>query len=138
MRRKSLTVTMSHQLKLTCPICNFPRLTNLSHHLTTVHNINGQDRKCLLANAHFVALSMEPDQPQLSICSATTQFCNSLLRTYSLSEQKKLPNPTSDENEDELIPCPYDNSIRYERVSDTNVPVMDCYVSSNCTIPLVC
>ena len=45
-------------------------------------------------------------------------------------EQKRLPNPvpsnsTSDENEDELIPCPYDSCISYERIWDTNVAVMD-------------
>ena len=33
-------------------------------------------------------------------------------------------NHTSDETEDELIPCPYDNRISYERVWGTNVPVM--------------
>ena len=54
---------------------------------------------------------------------------NSLPKASSLPEQKKLPNPippnsTSDENEDELIPCPYDDRISYERVLGTNVPVM--------------
>ena len=44
---------MSHQLKLNCQICKYPRLTNLSRHLTTVHGINGQERKCLLAKARF-------------------------------------------------------------------------------------
>ena len=34
-------------------------------------------------------------------------------------------NSTSDENEDELILCPYDSRISYERVWGTNVPVMD-------------
>ena len=48
----------------------------------------------------------------------------------SLPEQRKLPNPvqsnsTSDENEDELIPCPYDSRISYERVLGTNVLVID-------------
>ena len=47
-KRKSPTVTMSHQLKLNCPICNYPRLANLSDQLTKVHDINGQDRKSLL------------------------------------------------------------------------------------------
>ena len=117
---------MSHQLKLNCPICNSPRLTNLSRrHLTTVHDITGQERKCLLAKARFAALSTQPDQPQPSICSATTQICNILPKTSSLSEQKKLPNSTSDENEDESIPCPNDSRISYERVWRTNVPVMD-------------
>ena len=45
--------------------------------------------------------------------------------TSSLPEQGKLPNPTSDENEDKLIPCLYDSRISYERVWGTNVPVMD-------------
>ena len=50
--------------------------------------------------------------------------------TSSLPEQRKLPNSippnsTSDENEDELIPCLYDSHISYERAWGTNVPVMD-------------
>ena len=105
---------MSHQLKLNCPICNCPRLANLSYHLTKVHGINGQQRKCLLAKARFVVLSTQPDQPQPSIPqldSTLPQFGNSLPKTSSLPEQNKLPNPvppnsTSDENEDKLIPYP--------------------------------
>ena len=38
--------------------------------------------------------------------------------------ERQPPNPTSDENEDELIPCLYDSRISYERVSGTNVPVL--------------
>ena len=50
--------------------------------------------------------------------------------TSPLTEQRKLPNPipsnsTSDENEDELIPCPYGSRISYERILGTNVPLMD-------------
>ena len=45
--------------------------------------------------------------------------------TSSLPEQRQPPNPTSDENEDELIPCLYDSRISYERVWGTNVLVMD-------------
>ena len=60
-----------------------------------------------------------------SICSATTKFDNSLPKTSSLPEQRQLPNPTSDENEDKLILCLYDSRISYERVWGTNVPVMD-------------
>ena len=56
---------------------------------------------------------------------ATTHFGNSLPKTSSLPEQRQLPNPTSNENEDELISCPYDSRINYERVWDTNVPAMD-------------
>ena len=60
------------------------------------------------------------------ICSAATQFGNSLPKTSSLPEQKKLPsNPTSGENENELMPCPYDICISCERVRGINVPVMD-------------
>ena len=54
-----------------------------------------------------------------------TQFGNSLPKTSSLTEQTKLPNPTSDQTEDDLIPCPYDSRISYERLWGTNVPVMD-------------
>ena len=124
---------MSHQLKLNCPICKYPRLTDLSSHLTTVHGISGKERKALLQRARFSALSTQPEHPQPSIPEADstpTQFGNSLSKTSSLPEQKKLPNAvpsnsTSDENEDELIPCPYDSRISYERIWDTNVPVMD-------------
>ena len=43
---------------------------------------------------------------------------------------KKLPtstpsNSTSDENENKLIPCPYDSGISYERIWGTNFPLMD-------------
>ena len=75
----------------------------------------------------------EMNEPQPSIPqsdSTPAQFGNSLPKISSLPEQKKLPNPipsssASDENEDELIPCPYDSSISYERAWGTNVPVMD-------------
>ena len=77
---------------------------------------------------------MQPDQCQPSIPemdSTPAQFGNSLPKTSPLPEQKKLPNPVpansaSDENEGELIPCPHDNCISYERIWGTNVPVMDC------------
>ena len=88
---------------------------------------------CLLAKACFSVLSMQPDQPQPSIPqldSTLPQFGNSLPKTSSLPEQKELPNPvpsnsTSDENEDKLIPCPYDSCISFERIWGTNVLVMD-------------
>ena len=75
-------------------------------------------------------MTMSCKNGEPSRCSATTQFGNSLPKTSSLPEQKKLPNPipsnpTSDENEDQLIPSPYDSHICYERVWGTNVPVMD-------------
>ena len=62
--------------------------------------------------------------------SSPEQCKYTVLKTSPLPEQRELPNPippnsTSDENEDELIPCPYDRRISYERVWDTNVPVMD-------------
>ena len=124
---------MSHQLNLNCPIYNYPKLTNFSRHLTTVHDISGKERKALLLRAHLSVSSMQPDQPQPSLPEADptpTQFGNSLPKTSSLPEEKKLPNPipsnsTSDENEDKLIPCLYDSRISYERIWGTNVPVMD-------------
>ena len=84
MRIKIQTVTMSHQLKLNCPICNYPKLANLSHHLTTVHGINGQERKALLPRAHFSVFSRQTDHPQPSIpeaISTLTQFDDSLPKT---------------------------------------------------------
>ena len=82
--RKKKAVNMFHQLKLNCPICKYPRLTNLSRHLITVHGINGQERKCLLAIARFSVLSTQQDQPQPPVPEAhstTTQFGNSLPKT---------------------------------------------------------
>ena len=92
-----------------------------------------QERKCLLDKARFSVLSTPSDQSQPSVPktdSTPEQFGKSLPKTPPLPEQKKLPNPelsnsTSDENEDELIPCPYDSRISYERIWGTNFPVMD-------------
>ena len=110
---------MSHQLKLNCPICHYPKLTNLSRYLTTAHDISGKDRKALLLRARFSVPSMQPDQPQAFIPEAhsiPTQFGNSLPKTSPLPEQINLLNPKPDENEDKLIPCPYDSRISYERI----------------------
>ena len=93
-----------------------------------VHGISGKERKALLLRAHFSVSSMQPDHPQPSILEAIStpmQFGNSLPETSPLPEQKKLPNSTSDQTEDDLIPCPYDSHISYERIWGTNVPVMD-------------
>ena len=109
-RQEEETVIVSHQLKLNCPICKYPRLTNLSYHLSTVHGINGQEIKCLLAKARFSVLSTQADQPHSCIPEAhftPTQFGNSLPKTSPLPERKKLPNPFH------LIPCPYDSRISY-------------------------
>ena len=124
---------MPQQRKLDCPICNHPRLTNLSDHLIHSHNISGKGRKALLRRARFSVLSSQLDQPQASIPEADstpTQFVSSLPKTSPLPEQKKIPNPvpsnsTLDQNENQLIPCPYDSCISYERIWGTNVPVMD-------------
>ena len=73
-------------------------------------------------------LSTQPDQPQPSIPEADftpTQFGNGLPKSSLLTEQNKLPNPASDENEYELMPCPYDSRISYERIWGTNVPLID-------------
>ena len=93
----------------------------------------------MLAKARFSVLSTQPDQSQPSIPqldSTPPQFGNSLPKTSSLPEQNKLPNlippnSTSDENEDELIPCPYDSRISYERIWGTNVPVVDYDTGKN-------
>ena len=80
------------------------------------------------AKPRFSVLSTKPDKPQPSIPAADstpTQRGNSLTKTSSLPEQRQLPNPTSDQTEDELIPCSYDSRIGYERIWSTNVSVMD-------------
>ena len=95
---------------------------------------------------------MQPDQPQPSVPEAhstATQFGNSLPKTSPLPEQNKLPNPipsnsASDENEDELIPCPYDSRIVLMIVASVmrgfGAPMFPLWttISSNCTIPSVC
>ena len=92
-----------------------------------------QREKLYLRRARFSVLSSQPDQPQSAIAetdSTPVQFGKSLPKTPPLPEQKKLPNPlpatsTSDQNENQLIPCPYDSRISYEKIWGANVPVMD-------------
>ena len=111
-----------------CPVCEHPRVVNLSNHLICSHNISGKEKKALLQRARFSVLSRQPEQPHLSVTQSdfTPRQCGyTVPETSSLPEQRLLPNPTSDENEDELIPCPYDSRISYERVWGTNVAVMD-------------
>ena len=111
-----------------CPFCNHPKLFNLSDHLNKIHSINNQERKCWLSKAPYSTISSHTVHAHSSVPrsnSALAQFGNSLPKTSSLPEQRQLPNPASNENEDELIPCLYDSCISYERVWGTNVPVMD-------------
>ena len=111
-----------------CPVCNHPKLFNLSDHLNKVHGINGQERKYLLAKAPYSTISSHTVHAHSSIPrsnSTPAQFGNSLPKASSLPEQRQLPNPTSDQTEDYLIPCLYDSRISYERIWGTNVPVMD-------------
>ena len=75
----------------------------------------------------------QPEQPHPSVpqSDSTPGQCEcTVSEKSSIPEQRKLPNPlpphsTSNENEDEFIPCPYDSRLSYERVWGTNVPVMD-------------
>ena len=116
-----------------CPVCSHPNLFNLSDHLNKVHGLNGQERKYWLSKAPYSTISSLAVYVHSSVPrsdSTPAQFGNSLPKTSSLPEQKKIPNPipyntASDENEDELIPCLYDSHISYERVWGTIVPVMD-------------
>ena len=111
-----------------CPVCNHPKLFNLIDHLNKVHGINGQERKCWLSKAPYSTISSHTVHAHSSVPrsnSTPAQFGNSLPKTSSLSEQRQLPNPTSDQTEDDLIPCPYDSRISYERIWGTNVPVVD-------------
>ena len=67
-----------------CPVCNHPKLFNLSDHLNEVHGINGQERKYWLSKAPCFMISSQPDQPQPSIPEAhstPSQFGNSLPKT---------------------------------------------------------
>ena len=81
-----------------------------------------------MLRARFSVSSTQLDQPQPSIPEVyfmPTQFGNSLPKSSLLTEQNKFPNPAPDENEYELIPCPYDSRISYERIWGTNLPLMD-------------
>ena len=89
------------------------------------HSLSGKERKALLLRACFSVLSRQTEQRHSSEPQSVGQCGYAVPETSSLPEQRKLPNPTSDENEDELISCPYDSCISYERVWGTNVPVMD-------------
>ena len=105
----------------------------MSDCLTRSHSVSGKEKEVLFQRARFSALSRQPEYPQSSVpqSDSTPGQCGyTVPKTSSLPEQKKLPNlvpptSTSDENEDELIQCPYDSHISYERVWGTNVPVMD-------------
>ena len=102
-----------------------------------------RENVCWLNKARFVVLSTQPDEPHPSIAqldSTSGQCGNTVPETSSLPEQRKLPipsNSTSDENEDELIPCPYDSRISYERVGEPMF-LLWTMTFSNCIIPLAC
>ena len=116
-----------------CPVCTHPKLFSLNDHLNQVHGINGRERKYWLSKAPYSTISSHAVCAHSSVpqsYSTPAQFGNSLPKTSSLLEQKKLPNliptnSTSDENEDELMSCPYDSRISYERIWGTSFPVMD-------------
>ena len=84
---------MSHQLKLNCPICNYPRLANLSDHLTKVHDINGQERKALLRRARFSVLSRQTEQRHSQTDSTPTQCGHTVPETSSLPVRKATTKP---------------------------------------------
>ena len=50
-----------------CPVCNHPKLFNLSDHLNKVHGINGQERKYWLSNAPFSTISSHAVRAHLSL-----------------------------------------------------------------------
>ena len=116
-----------------CPVCNHPKLFNLSDHLTKVRGINGQERKHWLSKAPYSTISSHAVRAHASIpqSDSTPEQCRYTVPKISpLPEQRELSNPipfnsTSDENEDELISCPYDSRISHERLRGTNVPVME-------------
>ena len=97
------------------------------------HNVSDKERKALLRRAGFSVLSRQPEQPHPSVPQSDStpgQSGQTVPETSSLPEQRQQLNPipsnsTSDENEDESIPCPYDSHISYERVWGINVLVMD-------------
>ena len=76
---------MPQQLKLDCPICYHPRLTNLSSHLVRSHNISSKERKALLRRACLSVLSRQPEQRHSSEPQSFGQ-CG-----YAVPEMSTLP-----------------------------------------------
>ena len=79
-----------------CSVCNHPKLFNLNDHRNKVHGINGQQRKYWLSKPPYSTISSYAVRAHSSIpqsYSMPAQFGNSLPKTASLPEQKKLPNP---------------------------------------------
>ena len=111
-----------------CPVCNYPKCFNLSDHRNKLCGINGQERKYLLSKAPYSMISSCTVHAHSSVPpsnSTSAQFGSSLPKISSLPEQRQMPNPTSDQTEVDIIPCPHDSHISYERIWGTNVHVMD-------------
>ena len=50
-----------------CPVCNHPKLFNLSDHLTKVHGISGQERKYWLSKAPYSTIPSHSVQAHSSV-----------------------------------------------------------------------
>ena len=50
-----------------CPVCNHPKLFNLSDHLNKVHGINGRERKYWLSKALYSTVSSHAVRDLLSV-----------------------------------------------------------------------
>ena len=47
------------------PVCEHPRVVNLSGHLIRSHNISGKERKALLRRAPFMAIPCKNGEPSI-------------------------------------------------------------------------
>ena len=111
-----------------CPVCNHPKLFNLSDHLNKIHGINGQGRKYWLSKAPYSTISSHAVRAHSSVpqsYSTPAQFGNSLPKHPHYLSKRNYQTQFHPTNGNELIPCPYDSHISYERIWGTNVPVMD-------------
>ena len=122
-----------------CPVCNHSKLFNLSDHLNKVHGINGQERKYWLYKAPYSTISSHAVHVHSSVpqsYSTPAQFGNSLPKTSSLPEQKKLLDPvpsnsTSDENVLMIV-------ASVMRGFGAPMFLLWTMTTSNCTTPSVC
>ena len=136
---------MPQQRKLDCPICNHPRLTNLSDHLIHSHNISGKERKALLRRAHF-QYYLHNQINHKHLYQKQILHLHSLVAVFQkhphyLSKRNDQtqyhPSAASDQNEDQLIPV---LMIVASVMTEFGAPMFQLWttISSNCTIPSVC
>ena len=124
-----------------CPGCYRCKLCNLSDHLTKVHGmVNEQDTKYWLFKAVYSTISSHAEQPYPPVLQSKftlVQYGYTAPRTSSEPENYQTQyHPTP--HQMKMKTCPSDSRISYERVWDSNVPVMDYDIFKLYHLSLVC